>query len=87
MDFTLAGPRQFNHRVFNFSAANAFSGFFFWGSLAWYVKRYFIPNRNIGKLALFTVASYYFAADYGKVLFLPIEQEALMINNAREERK
>ena len=61
MDFTLAGPRQYNHRVWNATATQALSGMIFWGSFAWYVRRYFLPNRSVPKLLAFTAASYYFA--------------------------
>ena len=57
----MAGPRQYNHRGWNVTATQALSGMIFWGSLAWYVRRYFLPNRSVPKLLAFTAASYYFA--------------------------
>ena len=81
MDFTAKGPRQFNHRGWNATLSQSFSAIFFWGSVAWYLRRYFMVNRSVTKLVSFTAASYYFAQDWSKTLFLPVVQEALMINN------
>ena len=81
MDFTAKGPRQFNHRGWNATLSQSFSAIFFWGSVAWYLRRYFLVNRSVTKLVAFTAASYYFAQDWSKTLFLPVVQEALMINN------
>ena len=87
MDFTVKGPRQFNHRMWNVTLNQAFSGFFFWGSFAWYIRRYFLVNRSVTKFVAFTAASYFFAQDWSKVLFLPVVQEALLINNKKEDCK
>ncbi len=84
MDFTSAGPRMYNHREWNPYLCRAFSGIFFWGSTAWYVQRYFLKNRSVFKLALFIPSSYFVAQAWSKVLFLPVEQEALIINNSKE---
>ena len=87
MDFTSSRPRQFNHREWNAQLSQAFSGVFFWGSFAWYVRRYFLVNRSVPKLLAFAAASYYVSQDWSKVFFLPVQQEALIINNFKEESK
>ncbi len=83
MDFTHKG-RLFNHRRSNTTYTQAFSAFLFFGSLGWYTKRYFLNNKSIAKFALFTAGSYFVANEWGKFFFLPIDQEALLINNNKE---
>lgn len=84
MDFTHKG-RILAHRYRHVTYAQAFSGALFWGSFVYFMKRYYSKNRNIPLLLAFTGVSYFAAGEWGKLLFLPALQEAVMMNNMNEE--
>ena len=87
MDFTHIANRMPRTRESNAKSAQAFGGFLFVGSVAWYVRSSFLSNRSVPKLVLFTGASYLFAQEWAKFLLLPVVQEAAMINNVKEAGK
>ena len=83
MDFRYQG-REITLRKVNAWNTNAFAGFLFTASLAYYVRSVFLVNRSVPKLVLFAGASFLVAQEWSKVIFLPVVQEAAMINNKHE---
>ena len=86
MDFRYDG-RIVTLREENKQNATLLASVIFWGSVAWYVQRHFRTDRSIPKLAVFTAVSYFAAGEYGKWLFIPIQQEAAIKNNFLEKSK
>ena len=85
MDLRYPAKRTIQIRDTNYYNANAFSGFLFFSTTAYYVRSVFLKNRSIPKLVLFTGASYLMAQEWSKFFFLPVIQEAAMINNTKEK--
>ena len=86
LDFTHSG-RTITVNTQNTTYATASGAVLFWGSMAWYLQRSFRVNKSLPKLALFTAASYVAAGEWSKLVFVPVLQEAALLNNIKERGK
>lgn len=83
MDFTHEG-RILTLRDSLLVKQKAASAVLFYGSLIWYLQTRFRVNRNIPLLIGFGATSYIAAGVWGRVLLLPVVQEAAILNNDKE---